>query len=123
MFGPDITYEEVEKMLGRDKKSRRLKVKVPIILKMISKEFNISVKDLKSQSRTSDLAFARQVAMFILREDFGFKLDQVAQYLDRKDHTTVLHAVDKIKSKLMIDEGFKIQMDQLRENILRDNEL
>lgn len=122
MFGPDITYEEVEKMLGRDKKSRRMKVKVPMILKQIAKEFNISVKDLKSQSRTSDFAFARQVAMFILREDFGFNLDKVAEYLDRKDHTTVMHAVNKIKSKLMIDEGFKIQMDQLRDNILRDND-
>jgi chromosomal replication initiator protein len=56
--------------------------------------------------------------MYILREDFGFKLDQIAGYLDRKDHTTVLHAVDKIKSKLMIDEGFKNQMDQLRDSIM-----
>jgi chromosomal replication initiator protein len=123
MFGPQITYEEVEKMLGKDKKSRRSKVKVPLIIKRVAKEFDMSVKDIKSDRRTSEIAFARQVAMFILREDFGFKLEQVATYLERKDHTTVLHAVDKIKSKLMIDEGFKAQMDMLRDNIMNENDL
>jgi chromosomal replication initiator protein len=110
-------------MLGKDKKSRRSKVKVPLIIKRVAKEFDMSVKDIKSDRRTSEIAFARQVAMFILREDFGFKLEQVATYLERKDHTTVLHAVDKIKSKLMIDEGFKAQMDMLRDNIMNENDL
>jgi chromosomal replication initiator protein len=72
--------------------------------------------------RTEEIAFARQVAMFILREDFGFKLDQVAKYLERNDHTTVIHAVDKIKSKMMVDEGFKVQMEQLRESITNETE-
>jgi chromosomal replication initiator protein len=123
MFGPQISYEEVEKMLGKDKKSRRMKVKVPLILKRVAKEFDLTVKDIKSEKRTAQIAFARQVAMFILREDFGFKLEQIAAYLEKKDHTTVMHAVDKIKSKLMIDEGFRAQMDALRDNIMNDNEL
>ena len=83
----------------------------------------MGVKDIKSEKRTAQIAFARQVAMFILREDFGFKLEQVAAYLEKKDHTTVMHAVDKIKSKLMIDEGFKAQMDVLRDSIMNDNDL
>lgn len=123
MFGSNITYEEVEKMLGKDKRSRRTKIKVPSILKKVAKEFEISIKDIKGDRRTQEVAFARQVAMFILREDFGFKLDQVALYLERKDHTTVIHAVDKIKSKMMIDEGFKYQMDMLRENIMKEGDI
>jgi chromosomal replication initiator protein len=122
MFGDNISYEEIEKMLGKDKRSRRQKIKVPLIIKKVAKEFKLTVKELKGSRRTEEIAFARQVAMFILREDFGFKLDQVAKYLERNDHTTVIHAVDKIKSKLMIDEGFKVQMDQLRENIMNETE-
>ena len=110
----------VEKMLGKDKRSKRQKVKVPMVIKKVAKEFKLTVKELKGSRRTEDIAFARQVAMFILREDFGFKLDQVAKYLERNDHTTVIHAVDKIKSKLMIDEGFKVQIDQLRESIMNE---
>ena len=122
MFGDDISYEEIEKMLGKDKRSRRQKVKVPFIIKKVAREFKLTVKELKGSRRTEEIAFARQVAMFILREDFGFKLDQVAKYLERNDHTTVIHAVDKIRSKMMIDEGFKTQMDQLRENIVNETE-
>jgi chromosomal replication initiator protein len=122
MFGDNISYEEIEKMLGKDKRSRRQKIKVPLIIKKVAKEFKLTVKEIKGMRRTEEIAFARQVAMFILREDFGFKLDQVAKYLERNDHTTVIHAVDKIKSKMMIDEGFKMQMDQLRENIMNETE-
>jgi chromosomal replication initiator protein len=122
MFGDNITYEEIEKMLGKDKRSRRQKIKVPLIIKKVAKEFKLTVKELKGMRRTEEIAFARQVAMFILREDFGFKLDQVAKYLERNDHTTVIHAVDKIKSKMMVDEGFKVQMEQLRESITNETE-
>lgn len=122
MFGENISFEELEKMLGKDKRSKRQKVKVPMVIKKVAKEFKLTVKELKGSRRTEDIAFARQVAMFVLREDFGFKLEQVAKYLERNDHTTVIHAVDKIKSKLMIDEGFKVQIDQLRESIMNEAE-
>lgn len=117
MVQEDLSLEEVAKILGKDTSSKREKTKVPAILKCIAKEFNTTVKDLKGPRRTADVAFARQVCMYLLREDYGYKLEQVAAYINRKDHTTVLHAVDKIKSKLMIDEGFKNQIDSLRETI------
>lgn len=121
MFGDNITFEEIEKMLGKDKLSKRQKVKVPHIIRIVANEFKLTVKEIKGRRRTEEIAFARQVCMFILREDFGFKLDQIAKFLERNDHTTVIHAVDKIKSKLMINEGFKIQLDLLRERILNEN--
>jgi chromosomal replication initiator protein len=107
----DITKEEIEKILGRDPKTRRDSIKVPSILKRIGNEYGVTVTDLKSPVRTAEVSFARQVCMYVLREEFEYKLERVAQLLNRKDHTTVIHAVDKIKSKLMIDEGFKDQLD------------
>ena len=122
MFGPEITFEEVAKIIGKDKRGRREKIKVPQILKVIGKEFNVSVKDLKGPRRTAALAFARQVCMYFLREEFAYKLEQVAKFLEREDHTTVMHAVDKIKSKMMADEGFKNQMDMLKESLINIDE-
>ena len=80
-------------------------------------ELNVTAKDIKGPRRTADVAFARQVCMYILREDFSYKLEDVATLLNRKDHTTVIHAVDKIKSKIMLDEGFKDQVNLIREKI------
>jgi chromosomal replication initiator protein len=122
MFGTEITLEEVAKIIGKDKKSRRDRIKIPQILKVISKEFNVTVKELKGPRRTADLAFARQVCMYFLREEFGYKLEQVAKIMERQDHTTVMHAVDKIKSKMMVEEGFKNQLDMIKEAILNMEE-
>ena len=60
--------------------------------------------------------------MYFLREEFAYKLEQVAKFLEREDHTTVMHAVDKIKSKMMADEGFKNQMDMLKESLINIDE-
>ncbi|MFQ5492863.1 MAG: chromosomal replication initiator protein DnaA [Candidatus Dojkabacteria bacterium] len=117
MAEQQLSLEEVAKILGTDSLSKRERIKIPGILKVVAKEFKITVKDIKGPRRTADVAFARQLCMFLLREEFGYKLEQVAGHLNRKDHTTVIHAVDKIKSKLMIDEGFKNQLDLIRENI------
>ncbi len=109
----DLTLEEVAHMLGRDAKSRREQVKVPKVLREVSKSFGVKVKDMKGPRRTKDLALARQVAMYILREEFNYKLEQVASFLSRKDHTTVLHALDKIKSKMMLQDEFNLQISKI----------
>lgn len=117
----DLTVDEVAKILGKDARSKREKISVGKILKCVAQEFNITVKDIKGPRRTADVAFARQVCMYILREDFEYKLEDVAKMLERKDHTTVLHAVDKVKSKLMLDDGFKNQFDIIKEQIVNDD--
>ncbi|MCA9387370.1 chromosomal replication initiator protein DnaA [Candidatus Dojkabacteria bacterium] len=109
----DLTLEEVAHMLGKDAKSRREQVKVPKVLREVSKAFSVTVKDMKGPRRTKDVALARQVAMYILREEFNYKLEQVASLINRKDHTTVLHALDKIKSKMMLQDEFNLQVSKI----------
>lgn len=109
----DLTLEEVAHMLGKDAKTRREQIKVPKVLREVSKAFDVKVKDMKGPRRTKDVALARQVAMYILREEFNYKLEEVAGFLNRKDHTTVLHALDKIKSKMMLQDEFNLQISKI----------
>lgn len=113
----DLSLDEVKHILGKDNQNKRKKVKAPQVIKQVAQEFNVSAKDIKGPRRTADLAFARQLCMYLLREDFGYKLEDVAGLLNRKDHTTVIHAVDKVKSRIMLDEGFKSQVGIIRERI------
>jgi chromosomal replication initiator protein len=113
----DLTLEEVAHMLGKDAKSKREQVKVPRIIKEVAKSFDVLVKDIKGDRRTKEVALARQVCMYVLREEFNYKLEEVAQYVNRKDHTTVLHAVDKVKSKMMIQDEFNLQIGSIITNI------
>jgi len=111
--GGDLSLEEVAHMLGKDSKSKREAVKLPKVLKEVAKSFTITVKEMKGPRRTKDLALARQVAMYILRDEFNYKLEQIAMFLNRKDHTTVIHAIDKVKSKMMLQDEFNLQINKI----------
>lgn len=110
----DLTIPEIANILGTDELSKRDKTKPRDLVKLVCKELRVTSKDLLGRSRKSDIAFARQIAMFLLREDFGFKLEEIAEILNRKDHTTVMHGVDKIKSKVALDKGFEEQIQGIR---------
>ena len=96
--GNELTLAEVARILGKDPNSKRKKVSINTILKNVGKEFDVTIKQLKGPKRTKDIAFARQVCMYILRKEFGYKLQEVSELLKRSDHTTAIHAVDKIES-------------------------
>jgi chromosomal replication initiator protein len=105
--GGDLTLEEVEKIVGADTKSKQEKIKVPAILKTVGRSFGVTAKDIRGERRTKDVALARQVAMYVLRDEFGYKLEEVAKFVNRTDHTTVMHGVEKIKAKVLTSDGFK----------------
>lgn len=106
----ELSTEEVKRIIGSDSQSKREKVKVSTVIRFVSKSFGVSVKDIKGKRRTKEVALARQVAMYILREELDYNLEEVAKFVNRNDHTTVIHAVDKIKSMIMTDDGFKEQV-------------
>lgn len=115
----DLTQAEIAKILGQDPNSKRKKVKITTIFNKVAKEFGITTKDLKGPRRVKDVAFARQVCMYILREEFGYKLKDVSEHLKRKDHTTAIHAIDKIQSMMQSNVTFKEQIDNLVRDIQR----
>jgi chromosomal replication initiator protein len=117
MVDNKLSIKEIEKIIGRDPQSKRQRIKVSDVLKRVGKEFDVTMKDLKSRKRHANIAFARQVCMFILREEFKYKLEKTASFLKRKDHTTVIHAVDKVKSKMEVNEGFKDQLNLILDDL------
>ncbi len=111
--GGDLTLEEIAHTIGKDIESKRENARVPHIIKETARSFDVKIKDIKGPRRTKDVALARQVAMYILREEYNYKLEEVAKFLNREDHTTVLHAVDRIKTKMLRSDGFNSQVSKL----------
>ncbi|MBL8014613.1 MAG: chromosomal replication initiator protein DnaA [Candidatus Doudnabacteria bacterium] len=109
----DLSLEEVARIMGTDSYAKREKVKVPDVIKCVAQTLNVKIKDIKGPRRTKDVAMARQICMYVLREELGYKLEEIATLLDRQDHTTVMHAVDKVKSMLLTDSNFKAQLQQI----------
>lgn len=114
MHPETLTIQEVASILKVDTQSKKKSISPKQVLKSVASEFRVTYKDIVGISRKAEIAFARQVAMYLLRNDFDYKLEEVAHILNKKDHTTVIHAVDKIKSKEILEKDFANQLDQIR---------
>lgn len=92
-------------------------VNVETIQQIVAENFSFTVEDLKSSKRTSQLALARQIAMFLCRKHTESSLQQIGFAFNKKDHTTVLHAQKKIDKLLVEQPRVKKIVDNIEEKL------
>ena len=73
------------------------------IQKLVSRYFGITVAELRSSKRNKTISLPRQIAMYLCREMTKLSLPEIGRQFGGKDHTTVLHSVNKIKSLMNKD--------------------
>jgi chromosomal replication initiator protein len=108
------TQEEIAKILEIDAESKRKRVSPRELVKKVCNSFNISVRDVRGRRRTAEIVVPRQVCMYLLRKELEMPLEKVAHELNRKDHTTVLHAIDRVEEKMDEDADFEEQVKGLK---------
>jgi chromosomal replication initiator protein len=84
------------------------------ILRAVSQYYNIPVQAIAGKSRAKPIAEARHVAMYLLREDGELALKQVGLLLGHRDHSTVIHGVQKIAQALIADPRLGVQLSEIR---------
>ncbi|MCP5515497.1 MAG: chromosomal replication initiator protein DnaA [Spirochaetales bacterium] len=95
--------------------SRQSNVSIDIIQKKVAEYFNLSHIDLRGRKRTKAVAFPRQVAMYITRELTEYSTTEIGSDFGGRDHTTVMHAIQKIEGSLKSDPT----MEPVINNIVR----
>jgi chromosomal replication initiator protein len=113
----DVTLEVAQEVLKDFVKSSPKKISIVTIQKLVAQHYRIPVEAMKSKVRTARLAFPRQVAIFLARELTGASLTQIGQRFGGRDHTTVIHACQKITSMLETDVALKASVNQLRKDL------
>ncbi|MFC1477836.1 chromosomal replication initiator protein DnaA [Candidatus Margulisiibacteriota bacterium] len=96
---------------------RNKPVTISLIKRVVSEYFNIPIEDLSVRKRTKEIAEARQVAMFLSRDMTTSSLPKIGEEFGGRDHTTVMHACDKIKEVINVDPSFKQKVEEVK-NIL-----
>lgn len=109
-LGMNPTYEDIGRLLQIDLESKRKKISPAKVMKCVSEAFDVKLSDIKGERRTAYIAQCRQVVMYILRTELAMPLERVAKEVNRKDHTTVLHACEKIKALREKDSRFNEKM-------------
>lgn len=92
-------------------------ITVSQIQKVIGDHFGLKVDELKARKRTKDIAFPRQIAMYLTRELTDMSLPRIGDAFGGRDHTTVLHACERIHEELKLQQDLRNTVDRLSEAI------
>lgn len=118
MMGLDVTEEVVESTLSElFQKAPGKRVSVDNILKSVAVMFGVRVSDLCGSSRAKNIAFPRQVAMYLAKELINESLIKLAASFGGKTHSTLLHAWKKISNQIASDEMLRRQIQMARRNL------
>jgi chromosomal replication initiator protein len=109
----DLAQEVLSDLWGDEEKV----ITIEQIQRKVSDFFGVKLSDLKAKNRTKAVAFPRQIAMYLARQLTHASLTEVGRTFGGKDHTTVLHAVEKIQGLLQDDPKFKKTIDTLTQSI------
>ncbi|MGN1293009.1 MAG: helix-turn-helix domain-containing protein, partial [Levilactobacillus brevis] len=94
-------------------------VTIPVIQDRVAKYFDVSLKDLKGKKRKKAIVMPRQIAMYLSRELTEASLPRIGNEFGGKDHTTVIHAYDKITESLKTDPQLQKDIDSLKDDLRR----
>jgi len=87
------------------------------LIHMVAQFFDISIDDLVGECRKKELVVPRQITMFLMREEMNASYPNIGAELGGRDHTTAMHAYQKISQSLKINEKIKNDIDLLRQRI------
>jgi chromosomal replication initiator protein len=96
-------------------------ITIELIQKIVSDYFGLTYKDLRGKRRTKAVALPRQVAMYIARELTEFSTTEVGAEFGGRDHTTVMHACQKIEDRMKMDPTMDPIIQQLVKKIRQNN--
>lgn len=84
------------------------------IQQAVSREWGVTPEGLRSKTRTKILTLPRQIAMFLTRELLGTQLMEIGNAFGGRDHSTVIHSIEKINTAIRADVLFKTRVDKVR---------
>ncbi len=115
-----ITIELAEKIINEFKYENEKVISCDFIKETVAKYFSISKDDLSSNKRSNDIAFPRQIAMYLCREIANMSYPQIGEDFGGRDHSTVMHACRKIEKEIKEKNNTKLIVDSVKNIIVND---
>ncbi len=116
LLGKIPSLYETKELLQKNIKVRK-KTTIAHLIKTVAEFYNISEKEIFEKTRKKQIVIPRQIAMYLLREDFNTSYPCIGEKFGGKDHTTVIHAYEKIAENIKNSDRIKDEVRQIREII------
>ena len=118
LVGSKLSIELAEKALKDIIQDTDTSLSTDTILEAVSSYFNVKIEEIKSKKRNQPITNARQVYMYLTRELLNESLLNIGKSIDR-DHSTVIHGIEKIEEKLKNDKNFENSLITLKDKLLK----
>jgi len=121
-----ISIELAKRLFFKDSENKKhfcdsINLNADYIAQKVALYFKFSLSDLKSQKRDKNLAFARHIAMYLIKKITKKSLKEISEFFKRRDHTTVIYAISKIEEKIKNNDKFKFEVLSIENNIKKLN--
>ena len=110
----DMAEEALKDIIYPD---RQRVITPALILDTVAEHYNISPEDITSRKRNSELIQPRHVVMYLCRSLIDIPFANIAKLLNKKDHTTIIHGVNKITEDVEKDEELRNRIDVIRKKL------
>jgi chromosomal replication initiator protein len=114
LFGRQITFETAQEVLHDILKAHDRRVTIEEIQKRVAEKYNIRLTDMASARRSRSVARPRQVAMYLAKQLTSRSLPEIGRKFGNRDHTTVMHAVQRVAELMDRDAAFAEDVELLR---------
>jgi len=92
-------------------------INVELIQQVVAERYKISIEDFSSKRRNREVAFPRQIAMYLVREILGMSYPRIGEAFGGRDHTTVMHGIEKIAGDIQKDPEIRTIVEDLKKRI------
>lgn len=110
-----LAQEAIKDMIYPDKPKE---ITPSLIINVVAEHFGVSIEDIVSKKRNSEIALPRQVYMYLCRELTDVSLDNIGSNVGGRDHSTVMHGVDKIKEDIKNNEELRNKIAIIKKKII-----
>lgn len=113
----DLATEALKDIIS---KKQGKHVTIDAIQDVVASYYNLRIEDLKSQRRTRSVAYPRQIAMYLSRKLTDMSLPKIGEEFGGRDHTTVIHAYEKISENLKTDDTLQHTVNNITKKLTQN---
>ncbi len=117
----EITMSLADRAIGDLERSSNKVITIDYIQDTVANYYNIDKNDFKIQRKTADIAFPRQIAMYLSKKLTGLTLNDIGKEFGGKDHSTVIYAIKKVEDEIKLNPNTKTIVDNITKSIVNKN--
>lgn len=112
-----ISMDDAKKGVNTRSLNKQKHVSIDDIQQIVADKYSVKLSDLKGKSRKKEIVKPRHIAMYLARDILDDSLVTISNAFSR-DHTTVMHGIDKVKDEMLIDKNFNDEIENIKKSIM-----